>query len=158
MIAPVSSSGGTLPWRGAASVPLVMGGCLPPSVFFFGPSDAPLTEVLLRLPLSVDLLGLFPPPGVLRVAPESRGGFPWVVTFLFPEGRLLFPMPPPKVREGLKLLHQAALGLLQLGFPWLVSLIWILTLVSRPQAQVKEVGDPTPQTSPRLLLAPPGPR
>ena len=79
-----------------------MGGCLPPSVFFFGPSVAPLTEVLLGLPLSVNLLGLFPPPGVLRVAPKSRGGFPWVVTFLFPEGRLVVPDASPKGKGGLE--------------------------------------------------------
>ena len=88
-----------------------MGGCLPLFVVFLGPSVAPLVEALLGVPLSVNLLGLFPPPGVLRVAPESRGGFPWVVTFLFPDGHLVVPDTSPKVREGLKLLHQAALGL-----------------------------------------------
>ena len=41
--------------------------------------------------LSVDFLGLFPPPGVLRVFPYSRESFPWVMTFLFTEERVVVP-------------------------------------------------------------------
>ena len=40
-----------------------------------------LSEFLLGVSLFVDLLGLFPPPGVLRVSLESGNRSPWVVTF-----------------------------------------------------------------------------
>ena len=52
---------------------------------------APLVVVTLGLLLSVNLLGFFPPPGVLKVSPESKDRFPWAVAFLFPEGRLVAP-------------------------------------------------------------------
>ena len=44
-----------------------------------------LAEVLLGVSLSVDSFSLFPPPGVLRIIPDSGERFPWVVTFLFTE-------------------------------------------------------------------------
>ena len=46
-------------------------------------SSAFLAEVLLGVSSSVDLFGLFPPPGVLTVVPDSGERFPGVVTFLF---------------------------------------------------------------------------
>ena len=68
-----------------------MGDCLPLSVFFFDPSVAPLATVPLGFLFSVNLLGFFSPPGVLRVSPESKDRFPWAMAFLFPEGRLVAP-------------------------------------------------------------------
>ena len=46
-------------------------------------SIAFLAEVLLEVPSSVDLFGLFPPPGVLGIISDSGEIFPEVVTFLF---------------------------------------------------------------------------
>ena len=54
-------------------------------------SVAFLAEVLLGVSLSVDFLGLFPPPGVLRAPLDSGERFPWVVTFLFPEECAVIP-------------------------------------------------------------------
>ena len=80
LTAPVSPSWGALPWRGAS-----------PSVVLLSLSIAFLAEVLLRVSLSVNLFGLFPPPGVLRVVPDSGERFPWVVTFLFTDERVVVP-------------------------------------------------------------------
>ena len=46
-------------------------------------SSAFLAKVLLGVPSSVDLFGLFPPPGVLRIISDSGERCPEVVTFLF---------------------------------------------------------------------------
>ena len=54
-----------------------------PSAVFLSLYAAFLAEVLLGVSLSVDLFGLFPPPGVLRVVPDSGDIFSGVVTFLF---------------------------------------------------------------------------
>ena len=56
-----------------------------------GLSTAFLAEVLLGVSLSVNLFGLFPPPGVLRVVPDSGERFPGVVTFLFTDERVVVP-------------------------------------------------------------------
>ena len=54
-------------------------------------SIAFLAEVLLGVSLSIDLFGLFPPPGVLRVVPDSGERFPGVMTFLFTDERVVVP-------------------------------------------------------------------
>ena len=77
--------------RGKSSVLLARGRCSSPSVVLLSLSVAFLAEVLLGVSLSVDFLGLFPPPGVLRVFPDSGERFPWVVTFLFTEEHVVVP-------------------------------------------------------------------
>ena len=54
-------------------------------------SSAFLAVVLLGVSSSVDLFGLFPPPGVLRVVPDSGERFPGVVTFLFTDEHVVVP-------------------------------------------------------------------
>ena len=44
-----------------------------------------LAEVLLRVSLSVNFFGLFPPLGVLRPIPDSGFRCSWVMAFLFTE-------------------------------------------------------------------------
>ena len=59
---------------------------MPPSIVLLNLPSAFLAKVPLGVPSSVDLFGLFPPPGVLRIISNSEERFPTVVAFLFTDG------------------------------------------------------------------------
>ena len=73
------------------------------SLVFLSLSAAFLAEVLLRVSLSADFLGLFPSPCVLGALPDSGEMSPWIMAFLFIEDRVITPGVSSEGEGGVKI-------------------------------------------------------